>query len=96
LSIHWRKGDCVGDGLPGPTVFEAGYNSQYIVFARHPRRWSDRIDRAVSEFYYILRRPDERTAIAISVIGPFSEAEYQQEKVRLSLPEFTKVFHDLK
>jgi hypothetical protein len=43
-----------------------------------------------------LRRPDERTAIAISVIGPFSEAEYQQEKVRLSLPEFTKVFHDLK
>jgi hypothetical protein len=30
------------------------------------------------------------------VIGPFNELEYQQEKRRLQLPEFRRVFVDLK
>jgi hypothetical protein len=91
------KGDCLGDGLPGPTVFQAGSNSQYIVFARHPRRGDEAPIRSVSEFYYISRQANEgdvRTPVSVS--GPFNEFEYQQEKRRLQLPEFSRVFADLK
>jgi hypothetical protein len=91
------EGDCSGDGLPEPTVFQAGANSQYVVLARHPRRGNEAPDRSVTEFYYILRQVDERNiAKRVSVMGPFTELEYQQEKSRLQLPEFSKVFRDLK
>ena len=91
------RGDCSGDGLPGPTVFQAGANSQYIVLARHPSRRNEAPDRSITEFYYILRQADERNAPkSVSVIGPFSELKNQQEKRRLQLPEFSKVFADLK
>ena len=29
-------------------------------------------------------------------MGPLNEAEYQREKTRLQLPEFSRVFDDLK
>jgi hypothetical protein len=91
------RGDCSGDGLPGPTVFQAGANSQYIVLARHPSRRNKAPDRSVTEFYYILRQADEQNALKpVSVMGPFNELEYQQEKRRLQLPEFSRVFADLK
>jgi hypothetical protein len=91
------EGDCVGDGLPGPTVFQAGSNSHYIVFARHPRRWREAPDRSVTEFYYISRKATESDVMMpVSVSGPFNEFEFQQEKRRLQLPEFGKVFVDLK
>lgn len=91
------RGDCVGDGLPEPTVFQAGANDHYIVFARHPYKWGERPDRAVTEFYYIERKPNEwDVAVRVSVSGPFNESEYQEEKRRLQLPEFSKVFADLK
>jgi hypothetical protein len=92
-----KKGDCSGDGLPGPTVFQAGANSQYIVLARHPSPRNGLPDHSITEFYYILRQADERNALKpVSVMGPFSELEYQQEKRRLQLPEFSRVFSDLK
>jgi hypothetical protein len=90
-------GVCSGDGLPGPTVFQAGANSQYIVFARHPCQWPKAPNRSITEFYYILRQANEWDATKpVSVIGPFNELEYQQEKGRLQLPEFSRVFSDLK
>jgi hypothetical protein len=91
------EGDCVGDGLPGPTLFQAGSNSQYIVFARHPRQREEASNRSVSEFSYISRQANERDVrTPVSVSGPFNEFEYQQEKRRLQLPEFNRVFADLK
>jgi hypothetical protein len=91
------KGDCVGDRLPGATIFQAGWNSEYVVVARHPRRRPEAADRSISEFYYIERQPNERDALShVPVLGPFNEPEYQQEKRRLRLPEFSKVFRDLK
>jgi len=92
------EGDCVGDGLPGPTVFQAGWNTEYIVVACHPRRWSlERADRSITEFYYVVRQADEWNAVRpVRVIGPLNEGEYQQEKRRLGLPEFSRVFTDLK
>jgi hypothetical protein len=90
-------GSCSGDGLPGPTVFQAGANSQYIVLARHPSPRNGRPNRSITEFYYILRQADERNALkSVSVMGRFGDLEYQQENSRLQLPEFSKVFADLK
>ncbi len=39
MSIVWRlDGDAtVGDGLPGPMVFAAGYDERYVVAAVHHR-----------------------------------------------------------
>jgi len=92
------KGDCVGDGLPGPTVFQAGWNAEYTVVACHPRRWSpERADRSITELYYVVRQADEwNSARPVPVIRPLNEDEYQQEKRRLRLPEFSRVFADLK
>jgi hypothetical protein len=91
------KGDCVGDGLPGPTVFQAGANSQYVVLARHPSGRNESLNRSVTEFYYVLRQANEWDAVKpVSVMGPFNELEYRQEKTRLQLPEFSIVFGDLK
>jgi hypothetical protein len=53
--------------------------------------------RSVSEFYYISRQANEwdvRTPVSLS--GPSNEFEYQQEKRRLQLPEFSRVFAYLK
>ncbi|MCK1274067.1 hypothetical protein IVB46_02275 [Bradyrhizobium sp. 61] len=90
-------GTCVGDGLPEPTVFQAGANAQYIVFARHPWTSGKRPDRSVTEFYYISRKANEwDVAVRVFVSGPFTESEYLEEKRRLQLPQFSKVFARLK
>lgn len=89
--------DCLGDSLPGPTAFQAGSNSRFIVFARHPRRPNEASNRTVTEFYYITRKANEwDVATAVSVSGPFSEVEFQREKERMQLPEFSMAFADLK
>jgi len=87
----------VVDGLPKPTIYQAGANDAYIVLARHPRQWPQPADRSVSEFYYIVRSPTEADAIRpLAVVGPMDEIEFIREKQRLRLPEFSKIFHDLK
>jgi hypothetical protein len=76
---------------------QAGWNPQYIVVARHPRRDEKAADRSVTEFYYVVRHANEGDArTPVSVRGPFNEFDYLQEKTRLQLPEFSKVFADLK
>jgi hypothetical protein len=103
-SLGDDRGDCIGDGLPGPTVFQAGANSQYIVLARHPSELGKSPDRSVSEFYVIVLsskdwRPEDKWNPKFSralVMGPFNDLEYQREKERLQLPEFSRAFSDLK
>jgi hypothetical protein len=91
------KGDCVGDGLPEATIYQAGINANYIVLARHPRRWTEPANRSISEFYYVIRTSNEwDLAKPVSVIGPLDQWEFDVEKSRLWLPDFSKVFDDLK
>ena len=99
MAICWStpSGDCVGDGLPGPTVFAAGYDDKYVVAAVHPRNFPDPSDRAVTRYYYVIRSPDEnRTLPYAGIKGPFDEATFNAKKARLHLPQFSKVFDDLK
>ena len=64
---------------------------------RHPRRASEPADRAISEFYYIVRSTAEADIVKpVAVVGPMGEQEYSREKKRLGLPEFSKIFDDLK
>jgi hypothetical protein len=92
------EGDCLGDGLAGgATVFQAGANAKFIVVARHPRRWPEAADRSISEFYYVIRSASEPDPLApLTVVGPMNKLEYDKESERLGLPDFTKIFEDLK
>jgi hypothetical protein len=47
-------GSCVGDMLGGETVFAAGIDAKYVVYALHPREWPAAPDRTVSEYYYVI------------------------------------------
>jgi hypothetical protein len=71
-------------------VYAAGWDSRYIVAARHPLIETGRPDMAKSEYYYIPRSPDESKPTWRAVIqGPFSEAQFKSETVRLKLPPLT-------
>ena len=90
-------GDCVGDGLPGPTIFAAGADARYLVMARHPSTDIGRPDRSVTEYYYVVRGPDEPPRdLRAHVVGPLSRAEFEQARGTLRLPPFTRIFDDLK
>ena len=91
-------GDCVGDGLPDATIFQAGVNTKYVVVARHPRhRWTEAADRSVTEYYFVVRSPDEADPrTRLTIVGPMDKLQYDRESQRLGLPEFTKVFDHLK
>lgn len=97
MSLCWKmeNGDCNGDGLPGPTLFAAGYSEKFVVAAIHPHG-----NRSVTQYFYIVRNlKDERSKSAVhkfEVRGPFDEAQYVQQKAALHLPDFTHVFNDLK
>lgn len=92
-------GSCVGDMLGGETVFAAGIDAKYVVYALHPREWTAPPDRNVSEFYYVVRNHIEGQAGGLGpddVKGPFSEAQFATETKRLGLPTLSRVFEDLK
>lgn len=78
---------CAGEGLPDATVFSAGGDARYVVVARHPADENYRFDRSVTEYYYIIREPDDRRVGR--VVGPLNPEEFEAEAERLSLPEFS-------
>jgi hypothetical protein len=98
MSLCWSldSGDCVGDGLPGPTVFAAGFDDKYIVAAVHPHL----SQRGITQFFYVARDPaNENKDSGLpyrGIKGPFSQVEYAAESTRLRLPPFTRIFDDLK
>jgi len=99
MALCWSisDGSCLGDGLPGPTVFAAGYDSRYLVAAVHPSEFPQAPDRSITHYYYVIRSSDENQRLPYSGIkGPFNEAAYNAEKTRLRLPEFTRVFDNLR
>ncbi len=82
---------CAIDGLPGPYVFAAGANSQYVVVARHPKA-DDDIDRSRTEYFYFARVPEETNGWGNNpevIIGPLSQSEFDRAKDRLALPEYS-------
>lgn len=98
MSLCWAldNGNCAGDGLPGPTVFAAGFNDRYVVAAVHPATSG----KSITQFFYIIRNPadeDKDSGLPYKDIkGPFGKEDYESAKARLHLPDFSRVFDDLK
>src|SRR5262249_39333811 len=88
-------GDCVGDNLPGPMIFAAGFDDRYVVVAQHP--WSQGSTEPpnikVTRFYYVVR--DHKAEVGKfgpppeNIKGPFDQNGFEAEKVRLKLPDFS-------
>lgn len=91
-----ETGDCV-QRIP-QTVFAVGYNSEFIVAARHPHTFNETtVDRSKTEYFYIIRSLDgpsfdpER-----SVRGPFDLATFEHYQRTKNLPQFTREVSSLK
>lgn len=106
MAILWEipGGGLVGDGLPGPTVFAAGQDEKYLVAGVHPQFCKPfeegctrhGMNRQVTEYWYVVRQPDERERLPYAGIkGPFDARAFAAEKQRLGLPDFTIRFPDL-
>lgn len=108
-SIEGNSGDCVGDGLPEPTVFAAGANDRFIAFARHPRGEftvgsgnetvsisQGPVDSTVTEYYYLIRNRNDEGGPYGNVRGPFDERDFAAETRRLGLPAFSIVIDELR
>lgn len=78
---------CVGEGLPDATVFAAGGDVRHVVVARHPADARYQFDRNVTEYYYIIREPNDRRVGR--VVGPLDQEEFDAASERLGLPEFS-------
>ncbi len=106
MAIVWDipGGGTVGDGLPGPTVFAAGYDNRFLVAAVHPQLCPPihascpayGINRDVTQYWFVARSPDERERLPYGGIkGPFTEDQYAWLKRRLNLPMFSVRFREL-
>lgn len=90
-------GDCVGDGLPGRTVFAAGADDRYLVIARHPSTFGEPLNRSVTEYYVVERSANEADPRSRpTVLGPYDRPAFEEKARELSLPEFSIVFDDLR
>jgi hypothetical protein len=77
---------CVGR-IPA-TVYAVGFDSKYLVAARHPENDSSR-----SEYYYLIRALDgEVVDPSVTVRGPYGGDVFAAETKRLGLPLLTLKF----
>ena len=96
-SVPSSDGDCLGDELPGNTLFAAGYNTNYIVAATHPSRSGQPVNRAVTHYYFVTRSPTDEISYPWGrTTGPLTEAQFNAAKAQRGLPDFSRVFEDLR
>lgn len=95
-------GDCVGDMLPSATVFAAGIDDEHLVIGRRVTR-EPFVDRPANygeiEFYYVVRTADEAEPAGLrqeNIIGPLTQSEFESAKAEFDLPEFSRVFDELR
>ncbi len=95
MMLCWSLDSDSCEGIVEETVFAAGFDDRYVVVARHPNESK----KSIVEYYYLVRTPrsedKEIGARDIKVRGPFDQMQFEIEKRRLHLPEFTRKFDDL-
>lgn len=97
MSLCYEDRDsCIG--RVDETVFAVGWNSAYVVAARHPHHFGQLyVDKSVTEYFYIVRAVDSALADSSkSVRGPFTASEFEAERRRLGLPQFSRVIEHLR
>jgi len=80
-----------GIGVVGPTVFAAGWNTDFIMVMQHPGDGIHPANKSITN-YFILRLKDDK------LFGPFGEADFTEQRKLLGVPsnlDFTLVYKDL-
>jgi hypothetical protein len=73
-------------------VYAVGYDSQYVVAARHPAS-----NRTATEYFYLARSLDGPSVDpSVSVRGPFDAATFEVQRDKLHLPAFSREIAKLK
>lgn len=67
-----------------PTVFAVGWNDRHLVATQHPEN-----NRSVTSYFYLDMTRQPQHPCSRQVVGPLSEAEYDDARARLALPEFS-------
>ncbi len=72
-------------------VYSVGWDGRYVVAKQHPKG-----DKTITNYFIIDAQKDSKYADpAQTVIGPLTEAEYQQKSAALKLPRFSKTLESL-
>lgn len=95
MSLYRRIDAQAGIGRVGPTVFAAGFDSQYVIVKRHPSG-----DRSKVEYFLLDRNKDDSPGRdpTASVSGPFTEKEFAVARARAKVDtslQFTLVLRKL-
>ena len=98
MAICYDLGDSGCAGRVPQTVFAVGYDSRYVVAARHPHEFSSTsLDKSRTEYFYILRAADGPNGDTDKVVrGPFDRATFDRETRRLGLPALDREMEGLK
>ena len=92
MSVCYDLGDGNCIGRISETVFAVGWNSSYLVAARHPHN-----DKSKVEYFYLVRALDGPLVDpSVTVRGPFDLSSFEQERQRLGLPSLTRELASLK
>ena len=70
----------VGRRVVPPTVFAYGWNDDFILAKRHPRKKDKKVDTSVTYWYII-------EVTSGDVHGPMNEDEFRKLRTRLKVPE---------
>lgn len=93
MSVCYELKD--GDSCVGridETVFSIGWNERFIVAKQHPSN-----DRSVTNYFILdIQKDSKFSDPSESVIGPLTEAEYQEKSNSMSLPGFSRTLEDLR
>jgi hypothetical protein len=97
-SVAYDLGGGSSIGRVPETVFAVGWDTSYVVAARHPHAFSDReLDKSKAEYFYILRAKDgPNVDPSVTVRGPFDPVAFANETRRLHLPPFRREIANLK
>jgi hypothetical protein len=96
--VSFDLGDGSSIGRVPETVFAVGWDTKYIVAARHPHEFAEeQVDKSKTEYFYVIRATDgPYVDPSVTVRGPFNPAAFQVERRRLNLPPFRREIGSLK
>ena len=97
MNLAFDMKDGTALGLIGSTVFSIGADDKYIVVKQHPNtNGLSTFDHSVTKYFVVVRtQSPEFSSRQKGVRGPMDKAEFEKLAASLSLPPFSKTFHDL-
>jgi len=91
MSISYDLGDGSAVGRISETVFSYGYGERFIVAKQHPNG-----NRGITNYFYLDMTKDSKYAEPSDpVTGPLTQKEFEDEKKRLKLPDFSRTIKAL-